>query len=232
MINTPDMTFNKKQLLFIGIFAALGLIALQIPFTQLAGSNVKFTLFDFFGPIATGFLGTVPGVIAVLLMELLNFVFHGAVVEDAGTIIRFFPMLAGALYFGKKQMWHLAIPAIAIAAFIAHPIGRTVWYYSLYWLIPIVLHVLRDRSLLARSIGTTFTAHSVGGALWIYAFNLPAAVWDSLIPVVAAERMLFALGIAAAYLVVNQLLGFLTATQGTWSFLSVNPRYFLRSTRR
>ncbi len=225
------MTFNKKQFLFLGIFAVLGFIALQIPFTQLAGSNVKFTLFDFFGPMASGFLGTAPGVVAVFLMQVLNFLFHGAVVQDAGTIIHVFPMLAAAIYFGKKQTWHLAIPSLAILAFIAHPIGRTVWYFSLYWLIPIVLHFLRDRSLLARSIGTAFMAHSVGGALWIYAFDLPKTVWDGLLPVVAAERMLFALGIAGTYLVVNQLLGFLVAKRGGVSFLTVNPRFLLRGTR-
>ena len=54
-----------------------------------SNSNIKFTLFDGFGPIAAGFLGTLPGIIAVFLAEIANFLLHGAQVLDAGAIIRF-----------------------------------------------------------------------------------------------------------------------------------------------
>lgn len=191
--------------MFILLFTALGLLALQVPFTQLAGSRVKFTLFDFFGPVATSFIGTIPGIVAVFLMQFVNFVVHGAKVVDAGTVIRFFPMLFAAWYFGRKNKPVLVVPLLAVIAWGLHPIGRSVWYYSLFWLIP--LFVYRFYNFLpARALGATFTAHAVGGALWIYAFNLPAAVWISLIPVVAMERLLFALGISATYLVFKKLL--------------------------
>ncbi len=200
--------YIRKHILFIALFVILGFIALQIPFTRLAGSKVTFTAFDFFGPIATGFIGTVPGLIAIFLMQLLNFFLHGAKIIDAGTIIRFFPMLFAAFYFSKKRKTDLIIPIIAIIAFTIHPIGRTVWYFSLFWLIPIIAHFVRNQSLIARSLGATFTAHAVGGALWIYAFNLPATVWNSLIPIVIVERLLFCLGITASYLILNNLLHF------------------------
>ena len=32
---------------------------------------------DSFGPIATGFIGTLPGIIAVFLAQLTNFILHG-----------------------------------------------------------------------------------------------------------------------------------------------------------
>ena len=57
-----------KNIWFIVIFTGLGFFALQVPVTQLAGSKATFTLFDFFGPIATGFIGVLPGVTAVFLM--------------------------------------------------------------------------------------------------------------------------------------------------------------------
>ena len=201
--------YIRKHILFISLFVILGFIALQIPFTELAGSKVKFTAFDFFGPISTGFIGTIPGLIAIFLMQLLNFLLNGAKIIDAGTIIRFFPMLFAAFYFSKKRKTDLIIPIIAIIAFTIHPIGRTVWYFSLFWLIPIIAHFARNQSLIARSLGATFTAHAVGGALWIYAFNLPATVWNSLIPIVIVERSLFCLGIAASYLILNNLLHFI-----------------------
>ena len=198
----------RKNGLFIGLFVILGFVALQIPFTHLAGSKATFTAFDFFGPIATGFIGTIPGIIAVFLMQFLNFLLHGAKIVDAGTIIRFFPMLFAAFYFSKKRRTDIIIPIIAILAFTLNPIGRTVWYFSLFWLIPIIAHFFRERFIIARALGATFTAHAVGGALWIYAFHLPASVWNSLIPIVIAERALFAVGIAASFVLLNNLIHF------------------------
>jgi hypothetical protein len=197
---------TKRNLLFIAIFAVVGFIALQIPVAQLAGSKVKFTVYDAFAPVAGSFIGSIPGIIAVFLMQFSNFLVHGAHIEDAGTVIRFFPMLFAVLYFAKKGMFNVFIPAVAIIAFVVHPIGRDVWYFSLFWIIPIVAYFLRDRFLFARALGSTFTAHAVGGALWIWTFSLPASVWNSLIPVVAAERLLFALGITVSFVLVNNLL--------------------------
>lgn len=223
--------FTKERVAFMIVFAVLGLIALNIPFTNIAGSKVKFTLFDFIGPVATAFIGTVPGIIAVFLMQFSNFVIHGAEVVDAGTIIRFFPMLFGALYFAKKRRATLLVPLAAIIAFNVDPVGRSVWYYSLYWLIPVACYFLYDRFLLARSLGATFTAHAVGGALWVHFFNLPAAVWIGLIPVVAMERFLFAVGITVAYLAVNNVLYALVKREVfPWKSL-VNEKYVWRLKR-
>jgi len=220
-----NIKISKKQIYFIIIFTILGFIALQIPLTQLVGSKVKFTLFDFIGPIASGFIGTLPGLLAVFLIQFFNFLTHGAKVVDAGTIIRFFPMLFAALYFGKKSKWTLLVPVAAIIAFAIHPIGRTAWYFSLYWLIPIACHFLREKFLIARALGATFTAHAVGGALWIYAFNMPQSLWDSLIPIVAMERLMFAAGIAVTYVLANNALNFLMEKKVVKWQLPVDRRY-------
>jgi len=201
--------FTKQNILFILIFAVLGFLALQVPVAQLAGSKAKFTLFDAFGPLAGAFISSLPGVIAVFLMQLANFLAHGAKIIDVGAVIRFFPMFFAVLYFARKSKWIVAVPIIAIIAWNMNPIGRSVWYFSLYWLIPVACHFLRDRFLLARSLGATMTAHSVGGALWIWFFALPKAVWVALIPVVAAERLMFAVGITLMYLVVSNVLALL-----------------------
>lgn len=222
---------TKKQLLFIAIFAVLGFITLQIPVAQLEGSRAKFTVFDAFAPVAGSFIGTIPGVIAVLLMQLANFVIHGTYIQDIGTIIRFFPMLFAALYFAGSSKLNILVPLAAIAAFLAHPIGREVWYFTLFWTIPVVAYFLRDRFLLARALGATFSAHAVGGALWIWAFALPASVWDALIPVVAVERLLFTLGIAGSFLLVNNLLGLLERKSALRLGLLVNQLYLIPGLR-
>ncbi|MEK7617950.1 MAG: hypothetical protein AAB410_02290 [Patescibacteria group bacterium] len=200
---------SQKKVLFTIIFGVLALGALQVPLNQLVGSNAKFTLFDSFGPIATGFIGTLPGIIAVFLAQLTNFILHGAQVVDAGTIIRFFPMLFAAWYFAKPRRINILIPILAITAFNLHPIGRSAWYFSLFWLIPIACEFLRDRSLIARALGATFTAHAVGGALWVWTFGLTKEIWTSLIPMVAMERALFATGICLTYLAMNNILAVL-----------------------
>lgn len=203
------ITENKKKIGFIIIFSILAFITLQVPLSQLIGSKAKFTLFDSFGPIATSFIGTVPGIIAVFLAQLTNFLLHGAQIVDAGTVIRFFPMLFAAWYFAKPRKINIVIPILAIIAFNLHPIGRSAWYFSLFWLIPIASEFLRDKSLIARALGATFTAHAIGGAAWVWTFGLSKAIWTSLIPIVAMERSMFALGICVTYLAMNNILAVL-----------------------
>lgn len=216
---------KKKKVLFVLLFAVLGFIALQIKLTNLVGSGVNFTLFDAFAPIAGGFLGGVGGVVAVLLMQAFNFIVHGAQIVDAGTVIRFIPALFAALYFAKKSKFNIVVPLLAIAAFNLNPIGQQVWYFSLFWLIPIAAYFVREKSLIAKSLGATFSAHAVGGALWVWTFKLPVAVWIGLIPVVAAERLLFAIGIAVSYLVVNNVLAILVKKEVIKYTLPINQRY-------
>ncbi len=216
---------NFKKILFIIVFIALGFGAMQVPFTQLMGANVKFSLFDFYGPIAGAFLGSIPGMLTVLGMQVVNWAFQGFH-TDIATLIRFLPMLFAVLFFAKKSKYMLAVPAIAMIAFWAHPEGRQAWYFALYWLIPMIMYPFYNKFVLARALGTTFTAHSVGGALWIYAFNMKAGIWLSLIPIVWKERLLMAVGISVTYIAFNYLLSF---AQKKWNlklpFLSLNAKY-------
>ena len=221
----------KSKILFVLIFIVLGFILLRIPVNNLAGSGVKFTLFDLFAPIAGSFLGTGLGIASVLVISIVNILVHGASFSDRGTIIRLFPTLFAVVYFSlkhKRSRWILAVPLLAILSFNLNPVGRSVWYYSLFWLIPILFWKFRERFLLARSLGATFTAHAVGGAIWIWAFNLPAAVWVSLIPVVIVERTIFALGISASYILVNNVLAYLSSKKLLPSGVSFNQKYLIK----
>lgn len=223
--------FTKKNALFISIFALVGLAALQIQVAQLEGSKAAFTVYDMFAPIAGSFIGALPGIVAVFLMQLVNFFIHGAEVLDAGTIIRFFPMLFAVWYFAQKGKFNFIIPAIAIIAFVAHPIGREVWYFALFWLIPVVMYFMRDQFLIARALGSTFTAHAVGGSLWIWAFAMPAEIWISIIPLVALERLIFAFGIVISYVGVTNLIAYLEKKDVVNLGFNLNQKYILKSLR-
>lgn len=216
------MTRLNKQLVFFVLFTLLGFASLQIPFNKLAGANVSFTLFDFLAPIAGAFLGPIYGVASVLGVEVFNNLIKQTP-WTTGTLIRLFPTLFAVYFFAtvkkggpnKRSLrelrslnWILAVPFIAILAFLAHPNGRQVPEYTLFWIIPLVAYRFRN-NLYMRSLGATFTAHAVGGAAWIWAFNLPAAVWQALIPVVISERLLFAAGIAGSFLIMKYTLNYL-----------------------
>lgn len=206
---------NKKWMFFL-VFIAAAWLAMKVNFSTLVGAeNQFFTVFQFFGPIAGTFLGPVFGVFTVLGAQVLD----ALVLGKAWTLVnvlRLLPMLFAVFYFaryGKKetlsQVMMVVVPLIAMALFITHPIGRQAWFFSLYWLIPVLAVILPDKmpgKLFFRSLGATFTAHAVGGIVWLYTVPMTAPQWIGLIPVVAYERLLFAGGIAASYVIMNTLL--------------------------
>jgi len=230
-ISNLKSQIGRNKLIFVLIFIVLGFIALQIPINKLAGSRVSFTLFDLFAPISGAFLGSVYSIIAVFLMQGFNLLVHGVSNIDKGAIIRLFPTLFAVLYFSlatkskKNSNYILLVPLVSMVAFNLHPIGRIVWYYSLFWLIPFLVWPFRNRFLLARALGATFTAHSVGGAVWIWVFSLQASVWTSLIPVVAMERLIFALGISASYILMNNILAYLSVKSFLPKGIGFNKKY-------
>jgi hypothetical protein len=202
--------FTKKRLIFLVIFAVLVLVGKNINFAPLVGAeNQFFTLFQFFGPIPGAFLGSVFGVIAILIAQLIDFVVVGKEVTWIN-VMRLAPMLFAAYYFGsKKRNLNVIFPAIAIGIFLLHPVGRQAWFYSLFWTIPIIARLLPAKYSLSvplRSLGATFTAHAIGGALWIWTVPMTKAMYVTLLPITFYERILFAAGIGISYVALNVVL--------------------------
>lgn len=208
---------NLKIAFFVFFFSFLALVFQNINFSKLLGTeNQFFTLFQFFGPIAGAFLGPVFGAITVFLAQLGNMFLFGKSF-DLLNILRLAPMIFAAMYFGaykqqfssKTSIVSVIIPLLAITAFVLHPVGSKVWFYSLFWLIPLIARFLPDKMVLGtffRSLGATFTAHAVGGAIWVWSVPMPAEAWIALIPVVIYERILFASGITVSYIAFNAVL--------------------------
>ncbi len=227
---------SAKGLAFLLLFTAIALVASNINFSQVFGApNQAFTLFQFMGPIASGFLGAGAGVLAVLLAQVVSFVMLGKSLEFIN-ILRLAPMLFAALYFAKYskgaagsrvsgRLTSAAVPLVCMALFIAHPIGSQAWQYSLYWLIPAIVLALPE-SLFLRSLGSTMTAHAIGGIIWLYFIPTTAAFWMMLIPVVAFERTLFALGITGSYFALNTVLSKIEAVAKS-GVVAIDRRYVL-----
>lgn len=228
------MKLNKlittKGLLFLLIFSILVFIGDRINFSKLAGTeNQFFTLFQFFGPVAGAFLGPFVGVLSVLIAEVASKIYTNATF-DLVTILRLLPMLFAAWYFGtKRDKLSFLIPAAAIILFVAHPVGRQVWFFSLFWTIPIIIKLLPKKygeKAFLRSLGATFTAHAAGGAMWNYIVPMTPAAWIALIPIVIFERLIFASGITISYAGLNTLLDRMDAKTKS-EYVNIDKKYVL-----
>ena len=224
-MNNVSKWLSGKGILFVALFSFAVLLADQVRIAAVWGApNQYFTLFQIVGPIAGGFLGAAGGVASVLLAQIMSFIYLGKAF-DVLNILRLSPMLFGAYYFAKfglkKGMdgnYALLAPIAAILLFITNPIGAQVWYYALFF----------ANSLFARSLGASFTAHAIGGIVWLYLVPTTPAFWAALIPVVMLERLLFAAGISVSYVGFNTLLGRLDSIMPE-GLLNIDRRYALFS---
>src|SRR3989338_9147175 len=221
---------TRKGFLFLIVFSVLVFVGDRINFSKLIGAeNQFFTLFQFFGPVAGAFLGPVVGVLSVLIAETSSYL----MLSKAFTLInvlRLLPMLFAAWYFGtKKDKISFLVPVAAIILFVAHPVGRQVWLFSLFWTIPIIIKLLPkkygDRVFL-RSLGATFTAHAVGGAMWNYIVPMTPAAWIALIPIVIFERLVFASGITISYVGLNTLFDRIDSKTKS-EYVNIDKKYVL-----
>jgi hypothetical protein len=223
-----ENVLSAKGLAFLLLFSAAVLVADQVNFSKVVGSDTQyFTFFQFMGPIAGGFLGAGVGALSVLLAELISFFWLGKSVELIN-ILRLAPMLFAAVYFAKYAKGKLVqatVPLACMALFILNPIGGQAWFYCLYWLIPAIVLLLPE-NLFLRSLGSTFTAHAIGGVIWLYLIPTTPAYWVTLIPVVASERLLFALGISVSYVAFNTLFSRVEAVAKS-GLVAIDRRYVL-----
>jgi hypothetical protein len=227
-----ENVLSAKGLAFIMLFSLLVLAADNVNFSPILGAaNQSFTLFQFLGPIAGGFLGAGAGALSVLLAEVVSFIYLGKAFELVN-ILRLAPMLFAAIYFAKYSRGKYSgalVPLACMAAFVLHPVGAQAWVYSLYWLIPAIALALPEH-LFLRSLGATFTAHSIGSVVWLYAFPSTAAFWLALIPIVAFERLLFASGISVSYVAFNALFARVEAVAKS-GVIALDARYSLAPSR-
>ena len=216
--------------MFLLLFSILVFIGDRINFSKLIGAdNQFFTLFQFFGPVAGSFLGPVVGVLSVLIAEVGSYLLLGKAFTLIN-VLRLLPMIFAAWYFGtKKDKLSFFVPIAAIIIFIAHPVGRQVWFFTLFWTIPIIIKLLPKKyseKIFLKSLGATFTAHAVGGAIWNYVVPMASADWIKLIPVVIYERLIFASGIAVSFVILNTILDKLDSKTKS-DYINVDKKYAL-----
>ncbi|MCL4229432.1 hypothetical protein KJZ61_01935 [Candidatus Dependentiae bacterium] len=153
----------------------------------------------------TGAFGGLMTTAAVIGMSTIAKVIFG--VSYAPCLITYHipSFIASAYWAYDHWLVRVMVPVLCMILFIVHPVGFSASPYTLYWIIPIVIYFFNMRTIFASSLGSTMVAHAVGSVIWLYTVPMTAEQWYSLIPVVALERLLFALGMTAAYYALSGL---------------------------
>lgn len=126
----------------------------------------------------------------------------------------YIPTMVGSMYVASTdKLVRLYIPFICLLAFVLHPVGGQAIPYALFWLIPIFLYFMPFNNPFTLALGATFVQHAVGSIIWLYCMPMMAADWLALIPVVAIERLVFALTMVVVYTIIQYVKQMITAKQ-------------------
>ena len=90
----------------------------------------------------------------------------------------------------------VVFPFTCMTIFILHPIAGLAPLYACYWLIPAIIYGikhLRPLPIFFTALQITFIAHATGAIIWLFTIPMTPKQWNSLILLVAIERVTFAL---------------------------------------
>ncbi len=218
-----------KHIAFFLIFSAVGLLLNHFNFSQIVGAigldaKPYFTYFQFIGPIAGGILGPIGGILSIIAVAVSNFILTGQTL-GLPVVVSVITMSLAAIYFGSKRKSVTAVPLLCMVLFWLHPEGIQAWFYALFWIIPLAASFYKSNIFL-RSLGATYSAHSVGSVAYLYAFNIPASDWMALMFISPVERLAFAAGITLFYYAVTTVLAAFSS-KVDFSFLNIEEKYAL-----
>jgi len=152
--------------------------------------GIYFSGFALFGPLVGFYAGLMPAFFIVMLRCFIKILFFGAPVSLLSWHI---PTLCASAYLLFNTWFiRIGIPLLCMFLFCIHLVGGKVWFYSLYWLIPITLYAIKNQSMFFQFLGSTFTAHAVGSVMWLYCLPMHAETFVALMPIVPLERFICA----------------------------------------
>jgi len=209
-----DKKFKKILRLSFSFFSAFLFLALtKIKIWSILGTKSKFSLSVFFGPTLAKIFGIKIGTEIIILTYLIGLVLGLYKIKALKDIFTFFPIIFAGIYFskifkGEKKL--VIIPSTCILFFILHPIGREVWFYSGFWLIPILISLFKEKldkilkipifKIYGYSLGSAFCDHALGSVIYLYLLKIPSHFWVQAIPLTVLERLVIAAGIEICYL--------------------------------
>jgi hypothetical protein len=197
---------------FAILFASLFIVLTKVKITPIIGTESKFSASVMFGPVISKFIGIGFGSGSIIGAHIFGIIFGIYKIKSLLSFFTFAPIIFAGIYFAKifkSEKKIILFPLISIIAFILHPIGREVWFYSLFWLIPITIsfgeriisNYVKNNLIKTYiySLGTAFVDHSIGSILFLYFLNIPKEAWITAIPLTMIERLIIAAGITFSY---------------------------------
>lgn len=206
----------KAKTIFKFIFtifsSLLFLYFTKVKVGPILGTQMKFSLSVFFGPTLSKIFGIGYGIATIIFTHLIGLVTGIYKIKAVKDYFTFLPIIFAGIYFsrifkGNKKL--IIIPLICILLFVINPIGRTVWFYSGFWLIPIIISLFKDKldkilkiplfKIYGYSLGSAFVDHAIGSVIYLYLLKIPANFWIEAIPMTVVERLMIAAGIELCY---------------------------------
>jgi hypothetical protein len=192
----------KNMSAYVGnalIFKAMSMVAGLFKFSFIMGwPHAFFSLGAAIAPLSGELAGNGGSIAFFAINLIIYFVVKGSFAWHY--LAYFIPGLFAAFYWSNNSKIVRIVPAVlCMLLFVTHPTGSAAAVYSLFWLIPIIVALVKNQTTFMRALGSTFTAHAVGSVIWLYTINMSADQWLTLIPVVIVERLLLALSMVACY---------------------------------
>lgn len=176
--------------------------------TMIVGSMSAFFSGTSFALPMLGYYLGLAGTAALIAMKLLVYSLARGVPSIHFLAYHIPGFFASAALNHTHWLIRCVLPLVCMGLFMIHPVGALAVPYALYWLIPVMLYFSKKTGLFYHALASTFVGHAVGSVIWIYTDPMTPAVWLGLIPVVAVERLLFALGITATVYIVEACAAF------------------------
>jgi hypothetical protein len=199
---------TAKGIAVVAVFAAFHTVLSSLPYTIAIGVSGSITLGVVSAPLIGIILGPIAGGLAVLIGSVI-----AMFINPAGAIfgfLSFLPATLGAFSAGftitKRGYISAAMILGSILLFYSNPFGREAIFYPFMHIIALFVALAFSTRLavwstdpsnlkklglgvtVAAFVGT-LTDHIFGSALAVWIFNLPAAVWNSIIFIYPVERI-------------------------------------------
>lgn len=218
------MKRNMIRHVFYSFIFTMSLIVFsKVKIHIIFGTPMNFSFVAMLGPIIASFVGTSISFFVLFSARFIQIVLGISKSRSIASYIAYLPAFVAGHYFSRlvrrleknnaELNKHIIfIPILAIIIFVLHPLGRIVWFYSLFWLIPISIYLLAPRLedrlekrpyliVYLYALAATYIDHAVGAVIYgLFIFEVPVEAWIQSIPWVPIERAIFALGIALLYL--------------------------------
>ncbi|HLW72510.1 MAG TPA: hypothetical protein VKR54_00500 [Candidatus Babeliales bacterium] len=209
---------SLKTASYAGIVKLAGLIKVSF----LVGSQmIWFSASNSVLPLSGAFGGVMGSGLIFFTRQLLHLIFFKTV--SLSFLAFCVPGLCASLYWATHHYAiRLLLPIACMGLFIIHPVGAQASVYSFYWLIPVVLFFVPQRSLFLQALGSTFVAHAVGSVIWLYTVPMTADMWITLIPIVLFERIAFALGMVIVHHLISFVFGLIDEATITQKVIFLN----------